>query len=82
MESTAPLSTAVGELTGIARRQRANHNQLMADAFLSGQKAKTRGWSRTSPFYESEMQDAFFYGGYDGKTVKQVGEELALTVGG
>jgi hypothetical protein len=36
------------------------------NAHAKGISAKKKGFSKTSPFYESPEQDYFFFAGYDG----------------
>lgn len=36
------------------------------NAHAKGISAKKKGFSRTSPFYESPVEDYFFFAGYDG----------------
>lgn len=36
------------------------------NAFLKGEAAKKHGWMRVSPFYDSPVEDDYFFGGYDG----------------
>ena len=36
------------------------------NAHAKGISAKEKGFSKTSPFYESPIEDYFFFAGYDG----------------
>jgi hypothetical protein len=54
----------MAELAGLKRSPKINPIDPRR-AYMSGVKAKSRGWFRLSPFYENPPADKYFYAGFD-----------------
>lgn len=44
----------------------AQESARKARAYRAGERAKTNGWFRESPFYNDPLSDEYFFKGYDG----------------